>query len=88
MINDLFQILNEERTFCEKSSAQPDKDNAHHRTKIQHNKISFLNKKYPKITTSERMKCEVAINEHTCVEAVSKLKNGKSPGIDGLPAGF
>ena len=31
------------------------------------------------------MKREVKINEHTCAETESKLKNCKIPGIDGLP---
>ena len=65
------QIINEERTFYENLYAEPDEDNLHHQTKIQDIRISVLNKKYPKLTTSERMKCEVAVNKHTCADALS-----------------
>jgi len=33
------------------------------------------------------MKCEIEINEHTSTEVVRKLKNDKTPGIDGLLEG-
>ena len=62
-----------------------------HIIKLKYNtsdKVLF-NKKHPKLTTSERIKCEVEINKHTCAEVVSKLKKkGKIPGIDGIPAEF
>ena len=74
IIKDSVQVLNEERKFYEKLYAEPDEDNPHHQTKIRDIRVSFLNKKYPKLTTNGIMKCELAINEHTCTEEVSKLK--------------
>jgi len=79
IISDRVQILNEERKFYEKLYAEPDEDDPHHQTKTQDIRIIFLNEKYPKLATSERMKYELAINEHTCAGAVSKLKKKVKP---------
>ena len=67
------RFLTKKRKFYEKLNVKPDEDNLHHQTKIQDIGISFFNKKYPKLTTSERKKCEVEINEHMCAEAVTKF---------------
>ena len=51
-------------------------------------KVQFFNNHIPTLTNDAKEYCEVAIDEHTCAEAIMKLKNGKTPGLDGLPVDF
>ncbi len=46
------------------------------------------NIRIPKLTTDDSNHCEVRVDETECIACLKKLKNGKTPGIDGLPQDF
>jgi hypothetical protein len=46
-------------------------------------KLNFVDKNIPQLNETEKDKCEIEIN---CAEALRQMKNGKTPGIDGLPS--
>ena len=48
----------------------------------------FLNNGNQALTEIEQAQCEGNILESECLAALKKLKNGKTPGIDGIPAEF
>jgi len=48
----------------------------------------FLNNGNNALTEVDLVKCEGYISESECLAALKKLKNSKTPGIDGIPAEF
>ena len=52
------------------------------------NEQMFLNDVQPTLENVEQQNCEGSITENECLKALKKMKNSKTPGIDGLPAEF
>ena len=48
----------------------------------------FQNHELPHLKEQEKQKCEGLLTEKECEEAVKDMKNGKTPGSDGLTAEF
>ena len=48
----------------------------------------FYKKEIPKLTEEEKYLCEGLMSERECQEAVKDMKNGKTPGTDGLTVEF
>ena len=56
---------------------------------VEHWKANFLNDdQIPKLRDELQMICEGVLLNNECLQALSKLPNGKSPGEDGLTAEF
>ncbi len=84
IITDPDEILLEEKKIYSKLYA----DNARPDANMEELKLQLLDQDFPKLTEEESESCEVNIDEKTCAEALSQMKNGKTPGIDGLPVEF
>ena len=50
--------------------------------------IDFFNTSMPKLNDLEKQKCEGLLTEHECFSALKDMKNGKSPGSDGITTEF
>jgi len=75
LITNPQQILREEHKFYQ-NLYNENTTNSGQQIYIQN---TFLNKNYPTLSY------EILLNESKCAEALKQLKNGKTPGIDGLP---
>ena len=76
----------EEGKFYQKLYSNPPYNNIQ---EIDENINFFLkNKSIPKLTTEENESCEDLLTEKKFLKAVKVMKNGKSPGTDGLTAEF
>ena len=86
-ITDPERILQEERRFYQqlysKHLYEADDPN------LKKSLNSFLrDNEVPQITDDERDKCEEVLNEKELLKAIKDMKNGKSPGTDGLTSEF
>ena len=74
------EILNEQKRYYEILYAE----------KIQRDStFNFYDEdKIPKLNDSDQLLCEGLITEKECIEAIKSMKNGKSPGSDGINAEF
>ena len=78
------QILDEEKRYYETlyldTLTEPE---------LEHNMTQFLSAVIvPQLTQEQSMVCELQVDITECSKALKKLKNGKTPGIDGLPPEF
>ena len=48
----------------------------------------LITNRLPKLSTDEKVHCEFDVTPVLCGEALKALKNGKTPGTDGLTADF
>ncbi len=55
---------------------------------IDHDNNNFLTSEDAKLSEDEKLTCEGPIKEYECLEALTDMKNMKSPGSDGLTAEF
>ena len=84
VITDPKQILEEEKQYYEKLYT----DNIDECVFEENCEIFTKNKNIPKITNSDRDYCESKLLESEILSSLKALKNGKSPGSDGLTAEF
>ena len=86
IITDPKHILDEEGKFYQKLYSNPPDTNIQ---EIDENCNFFLkNETIPKLTTEGRESCEDLLTKTELLKAVKVMKNGKSPGTDGLTAEF
>ena len=78
------QILKEQKKFYE--TLYSEKDVTDETEENMNHLISMVNT--PKLTENQKEHCELKVSIHECAKALKELKNGKSPGIDGIPADF
>jgi len=79
VISEPEAILNECRNFySELYAEQP----------VDHSLIDYFLKDMSILSDMDRESCEGSITKEECILAISKMKNGKSPGLDGLPKEF
>ena len=82
-IEDQFEILKEEKKFCE---------SLYRSTKINpkiFKKSPFFNpENVTALSKEENKSCEGLVNEEECINALKDFDNNKTPGTDGLPAEF
>ena len=50
--------------------------------------VDFFNHNINKLTDTDKNKCEGILNEYECGLALKQMKNGKSPGTDGITVEF
>ena len=60
----------------------------HRSTKNERECLEYLQSKYTKLSEAERNSCEGLLTKKECWEALNEMKNGKSPGNDGLTKEF
>jgi len=84
VITDPKLILDEEKHFYEKLYSEQ-KSTDKNETEMN-NMLSSIN--IPQISPEEKNVCELQINVSECAKELKLLKNGKTPGIDGLPTEF
>ena len=85
VVTDESEILHEQRKFYEQLYSNNNKGNVLMDTLEN----SFLNNiEIPKLPEKDKMLCENPIVLKECSEALSQLKNNKSPGCDGFPVEF
>ena len=77
-VSDQFEILREEENFYR---------NLYTSKNVCHNDESFFNHNV-KLTDEQKESCEGNITFQECSYALSKMKNGKSPGSDGFTVEF
>ena len=79
IISDTSDILNASMLFYSKLYCKKDQDESD---------IDFFNTSMPKLNDLEKQKCEGLLTEHECFSALKDMKNGKSPGSDGITTEF
>ncbi len=80
-IHEPNQILHEEKLYFKKLYSKDPSINSTYIKDFAHNDI-------PKLTKSDKASCDKPITIEECSKALLTLKNGKSPGSDGLPPEF
>ena len=85
MITSEAEILDEEETFYQKLYSEP-KSNLS--LGNEQEKKFLLNDNIPKLSDEDKQFCDSSITLKECRDALSELKNNKSPGCDGFPVEF
>ena len=86
ILTDPQDILNEERSFYHNLYSLPMKSDQNTDTS---DKQSFLeNNSLPQLNETDKARCENAITERELLISIKAMKNGKSPGCDGLTSEF
>ena len=80
-INDQNEILDEQRQYYKKKLYEK-------RNYSESTYNFFQNHELPQLKEQEKQKCEGLLTEKECEEAVKDMKNGKTPGSDGLTVEF
>ncbi len=84
IITNAKEILEEEKVYYKSLYNENDTT-----IESERNISSLLNNiRIPKLTTDDSNHCELRVDETECLACLKKLKNGKTPGIDGLPPDF
>ena len=86
ILTDPQDILNEERSFYNKLHSLPMASDQNTATS---DKQFFLeNNSLPQLNETDKASCENAITERELLISIKAMKNGKSPGCDGLTSEF
>ena len=85
LITDPSLILQKEKEFYQNLYKE---NNTNNQESLDAETKIFENLDIPKLTDLEKLKCEELINEIELLKAVKALKNGRSPGSDGLTSDF